>query len=133
MNSQVDRGVTRRKRQSRSPNKRRNKFEDRIDHELALAKMAAMYEAERLPYVLAKVYIPDWTYLSRTSRKKIYIETKGYLRPEDKTKLRAVKKQHPDIDLRIIFYAYKLEYIKWANKHGFPYAIGSIPEEWLNE
>lgn len=45
----------------------------------------------------------------------------------------AVKRQHPDLDIRIVFYSKKLKDIKWAERHGFPYAIDEIPKEWLNE
>jgi predicted nuclease of restriction endonuclease-like RecB superfamily len=89
------------------------------------------YETERIPYILARNYIPD--FIVQTKTKKIYIETKGYLRPEDKSKLKAVKKLHPDIDLRLVFYEYKLQSVRWATKNKIPYAIGSVPEEWLNE
>ena len=43
----------------------------------------------------------------------------------------AVKKQHPDLDIRMVFYSRSKTNIRWAEKYGFPYAIGKIPEEWL--
>lgn len=109
----------------------RNKFETRIHRELSLAKVKVGYETERLPYILARYYIPD--FVIELNDKKIYIETKGYLRPEDKSKMKAVKKAFPDIDLRIVFYEKKLKYIKWAEKNGLIWAIGSVPEEWYLE
>jgi hypothetical protein len=62
----------------------------------------------------------------------VYVECKGYLRPEHKAKMCAVKKIHPEIDLRILFYAPKKEYIKWAIKNGIKYAISEIPKDWLD-
>lgn len=110
----------------------RNKFEKRIHDELKHAKVKVSYETERLPYTLACNYIPDFIIVLK-SGKKIYIETKGHLRVEDKRKLVAVKKQYENIDLRIVFYSQNKKNSKWANKHGFKYAIGSVPTEWLDE
>jgi hypothetical protein len=62
----------------------------------------------------------------------VYVECKGYLRPEHKAKMVAVKKQHPEIDLRILFYASNQKNIRWAEKNGFRYAISKIPKEWFN-
>jgi predicted nuclease of restriction endonuclease-like RecB superfamily len=109
--------------------KTRNKFEKRTETRLKRAKVSYSYESEKLAYVLASHYIPD--FIINTPLGKVYLECKGYLRPEDKRKLKAVKKQHPEIDLRILFYASKDEYIRWATKNGFKYAVGSIPKEWL--
>ena len=110
--------------------KLRNKFETRIFRQLKRAKVNFTYEAEKIPYILARHYIPDFILMTPTG--KVYIETKGYLRPEDKAKMVAVKKLNPQLDIRILFYARKEQYIKWAVKHGFRYAIEKIPKEWLN-
>src|SRR6266446_8782659 len=83
--------------------KPRNKFETKIHKQLKKARVSFKYEAERVPYVIASHYIPDFVITTCTG--KIYIETKGYLRPEDKRKLIAVKRLNPQIDLRILFYA----------------------------
>lgn len=108
--------------------KLRNKFEDRIFEQLKKTRRRFTYENERLPYTLVKYYVPD--FIVQVKGKKIYIECKGYLRPEAKTKMVAVKKQNPGLDIRMLFYAYKAKDIRWAEKHGFPYAIGTVPEEW---
>ena len=109
--------------------KTRNKSEEGIANQLRRAKILFEYETEKIPYVLARHYLIDFKLY--TPLGKIYIEYKGYLRPEDKCKLLAVKRQHPNMDLRIVFYEYKERQIKWATKNGFRYAIGNIPEEWL--
>jgi Phage endonuclease I len=62
---------------------------------------------------------------------KIYVECKGYLRPEHKAKMCAVKRQNPKLDIRILFYSANKKQIKWAERNGFRYAIEDIPEEWL--
>lgn len=111
--------------------KLKNKFEKRIYSQLKKAKVQFKYETERIPYVLAGHYVPDFVLSTATG--KIYIETKGYFRPEAKRKMVAIKKQHPELDIRILFYSLNKQYVKWCEKHGFKYAIEKIPKEWLSE
>jgi hypothetical protein len=95
------------------------------------------YETESLKYTVDKTYIPDFI-LTFPSGHKIYIEYKGYLRRDDERKLISIKRQHPGIDLRIVFQknnrmtGRKFRYSDWADKHDIPYAIGTIPDEWLD-
>ncbi len=107
----------------------RNKFEQKIGRQLKKAKVKFEYEGTRIPYLLARYYIPD--FILSTSRGKVYIECKGYFRPEAKAKMVAVKKLNPQLDIRILFYASNKTSIKWANKHGFRWAVGEIPTDWL--
>lgn len=109
--------------------KLRNKFEYAVEKQLQLAKATFTYETEHIAYILARHYIPD--FILKTPLGKVYIECKGYLRPEHKAKLVAVKKQHPEIDLRILFYADIKKYKQWAIRNGFRYAVYEIPEDWL--
>ncbi len=108
----------------------KNKFELRLDKQLFLSGVEYGYEQDKLPYILSYNYNPDFT-ITSPSGHTIYIEAKGYFRPEHKAKMAAVKKLHPDKDIRLVFYSRNKTYIKWAEKHNFPWAIGSIPEEWL--
>ena len=110
--------------------KLRNKFELKTFEQLRRARISFKYETEKIPYILARHYIPD--FIITTSLGKIYIECKGYLRPEHKAKMVAVKRQHPEMDLRILFYAFNKKYIKWAEKNGIKFAINTIPKEWLD-
>ena len=107
----------------------KNKFEKKLFNQLKKAKVDFKYERERIPYILYRDYIPDFTISGEFGR--IYIEAKGYLRPEHRSKMAAVKRQHPEKDIRIIFYSKNKKYIKWAEKLGYKYAIGNIPTEWL--
>lgn len=112
--------------------KTKNKFELRIEKQLKKSKLVFKYESERIPYVLpVRHYIPD--FIVDTPLGKIYIECKGYFRPEHKSKMRAVKKLHPELDLRIILYRSSKQNERWCTKNGFPFAIESIPKEWLND
>lgn len=110
--------------------KLRNKFEKKIERQLKRARVSFTYEGERLAYILSRHYTPD--FILSTPLGKVYIEAKGYLRPEHKSKMVAVKRQHPEKDIRILFYSRNKQYIKWADKHGFRWAIGVIPQDWLN-
>ncbi len=89
------------------------------------------YETVKIPYVIEGNYIPDFILTSDT--KTIYLETKGHFRPEAKRKMVAVKKLHPHLDIRIVFYSSKRSDIRWAERHKFPYAIGEVPQEWMEE
>lgn len=95
------------------------------------------YETHTIPYVLPKKYIPDFT-ITTKSGKTFHIEVKGYFRPEDVTKMKAVKFSNPDLDIRLLFAqdkpirkGAKLTYMGWAQKHGFQAAVGKIPAAWL--
>ena len=109
--------------------KPRNKFERRIDRQLRKAKVIYAYETEKIPYIIAAHYIPDFI-IKLDNGDKIYIECKGYLRPEDKRKLVAVKRCHPTKDIRLLFYRLVEPSIKWAKRQGFEYAIADLPEQW---
>lgn len=107
----------------------KNPFERRIYNRLRRARAKFKYEHERIPYVLAGHYLPD--FVIDTPLGRVYLECKGYFRREDKRKLAAVKKQHPEMDLRILFYRHSKTNIKWAEKNGLKYAVSSLPKEWL--
>lgn len=107
----------------------RNKFEQKIQRQLKRAKVVFKYESERIPYVLSGHYIPD--FIIHTPTGLVYIECKGYFRPEHKRKMVAVKKQHPNLDIRIVFYSESKINKRWAEKNGFKYAIEKIPKDWL--
>lgn len=71
----------------------------------------------------------------------MYIEYKGNFTGPDRTKMLLVKKQHPDLDIRLVFgratnklnRASKTTYAMWADKYGFPWSEKVIPEEWRKE
>lgn len=110
--------------------KTRNKFENKIEKQLRRARIRFEYESEHIAYFLARHYIPD--FILYTPLGKVYVECKGYLRPEHKAKMVAVKKQHPELDIRILFYSDNKKNTRWADRNGFKYAIGEIPKEWFN-
>ena len=107
----------------------RNQFEKKLLKQLQGSSYKVEYESERIPYYIAGNYIPD--YILHTPTGKVYIEAKGHFRPEAKRKMVAVKKQHPELDIRIVFYRYSKVYERWANRYGFRHAWKDIPDEWL--
>jgi predicted nuclease of restriction endonuclease-like RecB superfamily len=107
----------------------KNKFEQKINRQLKRAKSVYTYETEKIPFVIASHYIPD--FIVQTELGRVYIECKGYLRPEDKRKLIAVKRQHPAKDIRLLFYSFNPKQVKWAERNGFRFAFEKIPSEWL--
>jgi len=126
--------------------KYQSKFEETIHKVLKrFRSILVSYESERLFYIIPERkarYTPDFILENKTKTKKIYIETKGYLRPTDRTKMVRVKKSNPDADIRCIFQrnnkvkGTKMKYSDWAEKYGFPYAIGpkdSIIAKWAKE
>lgn len=112
--------------------KTRNKFETQLFKQLKKQrKVKVAYESEYLPYIIHGNYLPDFVLVGKA--KTIYIEAKGHFRPEAKRKMVAVKAFNPTLDIRIVFYSYRLAYVRWAERYGFPYSIGSIPQEWLED
>jgi hypothetical protein len=102
----------------------------------------AAYEEETITYRLDEIrrYLPDFVLKTKT-KKKIYIEGKGKFSATDRKKMLLVQAQHPDLDIRFVFYraAAKIRkgsqttHAMWAEKHGFPWADKTIPKEWINE
>lgn len=100
------------------------------------------YEEDKLEYTVTKNYIPDFT-ITKKDGTIIYIEAKGLGRAFDyqnRVKMEAVKEQHPDKDIRIVFYSDrplrkggKMRPSDWAKQNGFIFSIGEIPEEWFKE
>lgn len=93
------------------------------------------YESKTVPYVLQCNYTPDFVLVNG-----VYLETKGLFTPEDRRKMLAVKKDNPDLDIRMVFQApfnkinkrSKTTYAAWCEKHGIQWtSFHNIPLEWL--
>jgi len=69
------------------------------------------------------------------------VETKGRWVAEDRKKHLLIKKQHPELDIRIVFMSGKTKirkgskttYGDWCDKHQIPWAEKQIPEAWFSE
>jgi Phage endonuclease I len=105
------------------------------------------YEAESFEYIIKHTYTPDLVITFKDGT-KMYIEVKGNGRQFDQNvrqKMVAVKQQHPDKDIKIVFYAdgkigglkkrkrggyYKQS--EWASRNKFDFSIKDPKEEWFN-
>lgn len=107
----------------------RNPFEKKLASQLKRKKVKFSYESEKIPYIIAGHYVPD--FVIQTPTGIIYIEAKGYFRKDDKRKLCAVKKCNPAKDIRIVFYKETKSNTRWAVKNNFPWAVEKVPLEWM--
>lgn len=108
-------------------------FERAIDANLKMRKIKFEYETLQVEYILNGTYNPDFIF-----RNGVIVEAKGLLDRESKRKMVAVKKQHPELDIRFLFMnadkkipGSKQTHGEWATKNGFPFAEREVPEEWV--
>ena len=114
----------------------RSAFEINIAKSLANRDVPFEYEKHKFEYIpKVRTYTPDF-YLPQTG---IYVEAKGHLDKGDRVKMQLIKQQHPDLDIRFVFLrasnkiyrGSKTTYADWANRYGFPWAVGNIPQDWI--
>ncbi|MGQ8630874.1 endodeoxyribonuclease [Agrobacterium sp. DKPNP3] len=97
----------------------RNRFEQKVAKTLG---PEYAYEALRLTYTVQKKYLPDFI---DVEAKKI-VEAKGRFTAEDRSKHKAIKAQHPDWDVTIVFQnaqqtitkISKTTYADWCDANG---------------
>lgn len=105
----------------------RNQFEEQIALELTMKGVEYEYESEEIPYVVSSVYIPDFVFRSDLGE-NVYLECKGHFRREDQRKLTAVRKQHPNLKLYMVFYRSPAKRIqKWLTKMKIEWSTQTIP------
>ena len=114
-------------------------FEARVISDLDERGVPYVYEPEKLAYHVERHYIPDLAIGS------MIVELKGYLRQDSQRKMKAIKAQYPDLDVRFVFQnasatiqgakkrkdGTKMTCGEWADRQGFVWAEGTIPKEWL--
>jgi hypothetical protein len=111
-------------------------FERTLAAQMKRDRVSFEYETLKLNFTVEHTYSPDFILDNG-----IIIEAKGKLDAYTKQKMVAVKKQHPERDIRFVFMRgtnklnkrSKLTYMDWAEKNGFPAADGAIPKEWYSE
>lgn len=118
----------------------RSGFEERIWDSAKLRKRKVVFEPQdiRIYYNIPYRYLPDFRLPNG-----IYVEAKGYLRPRDRTKMIAVRQQNPELDIRFVFQNARQKlsnkskksdtYGEWAERLGYKWSQGDIPEEWWDE
>ena len=119
--------------------------EVRFAEECDRLKILWTYEPEYFEWTMpSKKYTPDFRIVRRDGT-HFYVEYKGFLWQEDKTKMKAVKAQHPSLDIRFVFAdagkpvhgaktrknGTKQSHAEWAENHGYKWAEGFIPNSWL--
>ena len=120
-------------------NKRDIKFRSGLEKQVAdlLSELGVSYEYEskKISYVIQHHYTPDFILPNH-----VILECKGYWDAADRRKIKQVKLDNPDIDLRMIFQApyntitkkSKTTYAKYCEKLGIPWSsFHNIPLEWL--
>lgn len=114
----------------------RSGFERTLDLQLKSLGVKYAYESTKIPYILKGLYTPDFYLIDQD----IYLELKGVLTVEDRRKMRAVKDQNPEIDVRFVFMDAdkkvahaKSTHAEWAIRNGFLWANKEVPQSWLDE
>ena len=97
-----------------------------------------VYEAVKIEWedLMYRTYTPDFILPNG-----IIIESKGRFVAADRRKHIAIKKQHPKLDIRFVFYnsrnklnkGAKSTYQNWCDKYGFRYYDRIVPLDWLEE
>ena len=113
----------------------RSGLEERVADLLVELGISYEYETTKIDYTIEHVYTPDFILPNG-----VVLETKGFWDPEDRRKIKAVKAQNPDLDLRMVFQSpfnkiskkSKTTYAKWCERHDIPWtSFHNIPLEWL--
>ena len=117
----------------------RSGLEEKVAEFLTSKGVKFTFETLKVPYVKPEtkhLYTPDFILDNG-----IIIETKGRWLLEDRKKHLLIRKQRPDLDIRILFQnanakiskGSKTSYADFCEKHGIPYAHREIPWAWLKE
>ena len=117
----------------------RSGFEHKVSDQLKENKIKFEYENTVIDYIKPET---NHTYtIDFTLPNGILVETKGRWVIEDRKKHLLIKKQHPELDIRIVFMSgntkirkgSKTTYGSYCDKHGIPWAEKLIPTEWFSE
>jgi hypothetical protein len=114
----------------------RSKFEETIYNTVIKEGLAVEFEPFKLDYLLSGRYLPDFVLPNG-----IIVEAKGYFDARARAKMVAVKKAHPDLDIRFVFMKVDTKvrkgsdatYADWCKRYGFLFAEGTIPIKWFKE
>ncbi len=117
----------------------RSGFEHKVSDQLKENKIKFEYETTVIDYIKPETkhtYTIDFTLPNG-----ILVETKGRWVLEDRKKHLLIKKQHPELDIRMVFQSSKTKirkgskttYAMYCDKHDIPWAEKVIPESWLKE
>jgi len=124
-----------RRKSQRTSNRYRSGFESKLAHQLKRSGVDFEYETLSIEYQKVSTYTPDFILPNG-----IIIEAKGVWTTEDRAKHILVRKQHPHLDIRMVFMRAsnkiskksKTTYAMWCEKKGIKYADKIIPKSWLS-
>lgn len=111
----------------------RSRIEGLVAVELSNMGLEFEYETDKFPYMIPKKYTPDFKV------GELYIEVKGFWAPDERTKLKYVLLQNPDIKLvvalqtphRKITKKSPTSYAQWCEKHSIPWCPCPPPKEFI--
>lgn len=117
----------------------RSGLEDRIGEQLSGLGLPVLFEVTKVKYtppLKQRSYTPDFILPNG-----IIIETKGRFITDDRQKHKAIKAEHPLLDVRFVFSRSKTKisktskttYAAWCEKYGFQFADAYVPREWILE
>jgi hypothetical protein len=112
----------------------RSGFEHAIALKLKADGVEFEYESVTVKYPVIRSYKPDFILPNG-----IIVEAKGRFTGADRSKHLAVRKEHPELDIRFVFQANNTygsigkRYSDWCDQHGFEYAFTEIPGEWYEQ
>ena len=113
----------------------RSGLEERVADLLVDLGVKYEYETQKVEYTISHIYYPDFILPNG-----IALECKGYWDSADRRKIKTVKQQHPELDLRMVFQSpfntiskkSKTTYAKYCEKLGIPWcSFANIPIKWL--
>ena len=132
----IGRVMAKNKRKEALANGYKSGFEYETAKMLEKKKIKFKYESEKVSFTVpakSRTYTPDF-FLPNG----IIIEAKGFFRITAQRILKAIKKQHPELDIRLVFYdcnkkvqGSNLTCKAWATKYNFKFADKAIPIEWI--
>jgi hypothetical protein len=117
----------------------RSGFEHKVSEQLTEAKVKFEYETTVIPYIKPET---NHTYtIDFTLPNGILVETKGRWVLEDRKKHLLIQKQHPELDIRMVFQnskgkirkGSKTTYADFCDKNNIMWADKTIPDAWYNE
>ena len=115
--------------------KYRSQLEEKVADLLTNLGVTYEYETTKIAYQIAHNYQPDFILPNG-----IILECKGYWDSDDRRKIKNVKEQNLDVDIRMVFQSpyntiskrSKTTYAKWCDRHNIPWCtFQEIPIDWL--
>ena len=113
----------------------RSGLEERVADLLCNLGVSYEYESTKVPYVIQHNYTPDFLLPNG-----VYLECKGYWDSEERRKIKAIKIQNPELDIRMVFQSpynkiekrSKTTYAQWCDRLEIPWCtFTDIPIDWL--